>query len=65
MTDSNKTLIHLLGYLTPAQWAHALLDKILDKKLILELIQEQEKEYGFGLLPDIQETVFRLAIEQK
>lgn len=52
--STNATVTHLLGYLTPKQWADAMKDDTLDQELIQELIEKQEDTYNFDLQKDVE-----------
>jgi len=48
----NTTLTHLLGYLTPHQWADAIEYHELDNTLINDLMQQQENAYATSNAPE-------------
>ena len=53
----NETVTHMLGYLTPEQWADALKNGDLDNLLVRELIKIQEEVYSFDLIGDVEECL--------
>ena len=52
--EDNFTVKHLLGYLTPKQWADALKDDKTDKTLIWQLIEIQEQSYGGNIKEEVE-----------
>ena len=54
----NYTLVHLLGYLKPEQWADALRpDLRLNKDLVAQLMRKQENRFKFDLITDVEEIL--------
>lgn len=51
---SDKETLHMLGYFPPVAWADALKEKSLDKARLYELMREQEKQYNFDLVSDVE-----------
>ena len=51
---TEETLVHLLGNLTPKQWAEALKDKKLDTAYVKKLIYQQEGVLHTNLMEEVQ-----------
>lgn len=59
--SADNEIVHMLGYLTPEQWADALDEgQGLNKKIIYELMMVQEQVYAFDLIKDVEAVVENL-----
>ena len=54
---SNDTVVHMLGYITPTQWADAIRSNAVDKDEAIELMVQQETTYSFSLVEEVMELV--------
>ena len=54
ITNSSRTVVHLLGYLDPKSWRDALADPTLNADEIAALIDEQERVYHFNLWSQVR-----------
>jgi hypothetical protein len=46
-------ITHMLGYLSPEQWAEAISSKSVDKDWAARMMEIQEEEYNFDLISDV------------
>lgn len=56
-TLDDHTVTHLLGFLSPEQWADAIVnasDNFLNVIIIRELIRHQEETYKYHLIDDVE-----------
>lgn len=57
MSTSNE-IVHMLGYLTPEQWADSLdVGQGFNKEIIYELMRIQEKVYDFDLIVEVEAII--------
>ena len=59
--SADNEIVHMLGYLTPKQWADALDERQgLNEKIIYELMRVQEQAYAFDLIKDVEAVIENL-----